>query len=85
MNRKHKKRPDIDKKLKFLKKFKIFTKYFFSILSSPKVVQPYSHLNTCCIVTDNKNIPDKAVPTRLIHSLSRDDRGTILCQLPKSN
>ena len=25
------------------------------------MVQPYSHLKTCCTVTNNKYIPDKAV------------------------
>ena len=28
----------------------------------PKVVQPYFHIKTCCIVNNNKYIPDKAVP-----------------------
>ena len=45
----------------FKKLKKIFTKDFFWIFSSPKVVQPYFHLKTCCIVTNNKYIPDKAV------------------------
>ena len=30
------------------------------------MVQPYFHLKTCCIVNNNKDIPDKAVNTNLI-------------------
>ena len=34
----------------------------FWIILWPKVVKPYFHLKTCCIVNNNKYIPDKAVP-----------------------
>ena len=62
MNRKQeKKRPNIDIKLSFFKIFKIYMGHFFWSILWPKVVQPYSYLKTCCIVNDNKYIPDKAV------------------------
>ena len=37
---------------------------FFWIVLWPKVVQPYFHLKTGCIVNKNKYIPDKAVSSR---------------------
>ena len=64
MNTKHKQKwPDIDIKNLFFKKFEIFTGKKIGIFSSRKVVQPYFHLKTCRIVTNNKCIPDKAVPS----------------------
>ena len=64
MNTKHKKTPNIEIELLFVKIIKIFTKDFFWIFLSPKWVQPYFHLKTCYIVTNYKYIPDKALTNR---------------------
>ena len=61
MNRKQKKLAAINLKLLFFKKLKKFTRQFFRIILWPKMVQPNFELKTCCIVNNNKYIPDKAV------------------------
>ena len=48
----------------------IFTGYLFCIVLWPKVFQPYFNIKTCCIVNNNKYIPDRAVSWRILRRLS---------------
>ena len=45
----------------FSKNIKYLAEKKFWIIWWPKVVQPYFHLKTCCIVNNNNYISDKAV------------------------